>query len=435
MADGLVPGLDRFRRLSKEGAWIVLGQAAAVLGSLAGVRLLTELLDPAAYGELALGMTVAAVVNQTVIGPLGNGVARFYAPAQERGDLGGYLNAVRRLVSAATVIIVVMILLTVAGLLAAGRTQWIGIATAALVFATFTGYNGILSGIQNAARQRSIVALHQGMESWARFLVAAGLLLWLGATSTVAMVGYAIAGMLILGSQYVFFRKTVPRNVTAADKERGWQEQIWTYSWPFGAWGIFSWAQQASDRWALELFATTQEVGLYAALFQLGYYPMSMATGMSVQFLGPIFYQRAGDASDSRRNENVRKLSRRLTGLTLALTGAVFLIALLFHTQIFRILAATEYASVSYLLPWMLLAGGIFAAGQTIALDLMSQMKTRTMAVAKIATSSLGIIFNFAGAYFLGIKGIVVAIVLFSVLYSVWLAAISMRTAAEPRIQ
>src|ERR1035437_3984722 len=136
MPDILAPGLERFRRLSKEGAWIVFGQVTAILGSLASVRLLTELLDPAAYGELALGMTVAAVVNQTVIGPLGNGVARFYAPAQERGDLGGYLNAVRRLVSAATVIIVFMVLLTVTGLLVAGQTQWIGIATAALVFAT-----------------------------------------------------------------------------------------------------------------------------------------------------------------------------------------------------------------------------------------------------------------------------------------------------------
>ncbi len=435
MPDIRAPGLERIRRLSKEGAWIVLGQATAVLGSLASVRLLTELLDPAAYGELALGMTVAAVVNQTVIGPLSNGVTRFYAPAQERGDLGGYLSAVRRMVSAATVIIVLMILLTVAGLLLAGQTQWIGIASAALVFATLTGYNGILSGIQNAARQRAIVALHQGMESWARFLVAAGLLLWLGATSTVAMVGYAIAIVLILGSQYAFFRKTVPRSAAAANKESGWQEQIWKYSWPFGAWGIFSWAQQASDRWALELFGTTQEVGLYAALFQLGYYPMSMVTGMAMQFLGPIFYQRAGDASDSRRNENVSKLSRRLTALTLALTGAVFLVALLFHAQIFRILVAKEYAAVSYLLPWMLLAGGIFTAGQTIALDLMSKMKTRTMVAAKIATSTLGIIFNFAGAYFFGIKGIVVAIVLFSVLYSVWLAAISMRAASEPGIQ
>ena len=83
----------------------------------------------------------------------------------------------------------------------------------------------------------------------------------------------------------------------------------------------------------------------------------------------------------------------------------------------------------------MLLAGGVFAAGQTIALNLMSQMKTRTMIAAKIATSSLGIIFNFAGAYFFGIKGIVAAIVLFSVLYLVWLAAISVKAAAKPGIQ
>src|SRR3989344_1784787 len=108
---------ERFRRLSKEGFWIVLGQAAAVVGSLFGVRLLTELLDPAAYGELALGMTVATLVNQTVLGPLSNGVTRFYAPAVEQGDLGGYLNAVRRLVISATGIIVLMVLLTVAGLL------------------------------------------------------------------------------------------------------------------------------------------------------------------------------------------------------------------------------------------------------------------------------------------------------------------------------
>ena len=43
---------ERFRGLSKEGFWIVLGQAMVMLGSLVGVRLLT---DPAAFGELALG--------------------------------------------------------------------------------------------------------------------------------------------------------------------------------------------------------------------------------------------------------------------------------------------------------------------------------------------------------------------------------------------
>ncbi len=416
---------ERFRRLSKEGFWVVLGQAMAVLGALVGVRLLTELLDPAAYGELALGMTVATLVNQTVLGPLSNGVTRFYAPAQEQGDLGGYLKATRRLVSSATGIIILMILLTVVGLLIAGRTEWIAIAIAALVFAIFSGYNAILSGIQNAARQRSIVALHQGMESWARFLVAAGLMVLLGATSTVAMVGYAVAVILVLGSQTIFFRKIVPKNINTANKERIWQEQIWKYSLPFASWGIFSWAQQASDRWALGLFATTQDVGLYAVLFQLGYYPMAMTSGMATQFLAPIFYQRAGDVSDSQRNANVNKLSWQLTRLSLAVTGVVFLGALLFHTQIFRILVAKEYASVSHLLPWMLLAGGIFAAGQTITLNLMSQMKTQTMMTAKIVTALLGVTLNFAGAYWYGITGIVIAGILFSAAHFFWMAVLA----------
>lgn len=424
MPDILAPGSARFRRLSKEGAWIVLGQAAAVLGSLASVRLLTELLDPAAYGELALGMTVASLVNQTVLGPLSNGITRFYAPAQERGELGAYLSAVRSLVLAASGVITILILLACAGLLIAGQTQWVAIASAALVFACLSGHNAILSGIQNAARQRAIVALHQGMESWARFLLAGALLLYLGASSAVAMLGYGLAAALVLGSQYVFFRKINPGGRATA--ERGhWRRQIWQYSWPISIFGIFTWMQLASDRWALEHFSTTQEVGLYAALFQLGYYPMSVATGMAVQFLVPIFYQRAGDASDNRRNASVSSLSWRLSGIALGVTAAVFVPALLFHAQIFRVFVAAEYASVSHLLPWMLLAGGVFAAGQTIALNLMSQMKTQVMIAPKLITALLGVALNVGGAYWYGVAGIVIAGLLFSVTYLLWMAALA----------
>ena len=433
MPDILAPGLERFRRLSKEGAWIVLGQAAAVLGSLASVRMLTELLDPTAYGELALGMTAASLVNQTVQGPLANGITRFYAPAQERGDLAGYLSAVRGLVWAATAVVAIMILLTCAGLLIAGRMEWIAIGSAALVFAGLSGHNAILSGIQNAARQRAVVALHQGLEPWSRLLFAAALLLWLGSTSAVAMVGYALGVTLVLGSQYLFFRKIIQNDGAESDRSR-WQQQIWNYSWPISIFGTFTWMQLASDRWALERFATTQEVGLYAALFQLGYYPMSVATGMAVQFLVPIFYQRAGDASNSRRNASVDSLSWRLTGIALALTGAVFFAALLFHAQIFRVFVAAEYASVSHLLPWMLLAGGVFAAGQTIALNLLSQMKTQMLIAPKLITALLGVALNFAGAYWYGITGVVIAGMLFSVSYFLWMAALAKRRRIDFRI-
>jgi O-antigen/teichoic acid export membrane protein len=431
VADSLIwlsrTGWVRFSRLGWEFFWITLGQAGAVVGAIVGVRLLTELLSPAAYGELTLGMTLATLVQQTILGPLSNGVTRFYAPAVEQKDLGGYLIAVRRLMLSATGIILLLTLFAATGLLIARRSEWIAIAIAALIFAIVSGYNATLSGIQNAARQRSVVALHQGMESWARFLIAVGLLLWLGATSSMAMIGYAVAVTLVIGSQYLFFRRIIPAHVTAPEGDRGWQAQIWNYSWPFAIFGVFTWAQLASDRWALNLLATTKEVGLYAVLFQLGYYPILMATGIVMQFFAPIFYNRAGDASDSRRNAEVSKLSWRLTWLALSVTGAAFLLTLLFHAQIFRILVAREYGSVSHLLPWVMLAGGIFAAGQSLALNLMSQLKTRTMMAAKVVTALLGVVLNFAGAYWFGTPGIVVAGILFAVSYFLWMAFLSKR--------
>lgn len=408
-------------RLFKEGIWIVIGQAMAMIGALVGVRLLTELLEPAVYGELALGMTMATMVNQVVFGPLSNGATRFYAPAVEQGQLNGYFTAVRRLVLLATGFVLLIVLVVILGLCLFNRAGLITIASVAMVFAILSGYNVILNGMQNAARQRSIVAFHQGVEPWARFLIAAVLIIVFGATSATAMAGYLIALTLVLGSQYVFFRKNSSAYEVAIWKKRNWQRDIWKFSWPFASWGLFTWAQLASDRWALGLLATTQDVGLYAVLFQLGYYPMSMASGMAMQLLAPIFYQRAGDGNDILRNANVNILGLRLTSFILMLTIVIFGTTLPLHKQIFGVLVANKYLSVSYLLPWMLLASGIFAAGQAITINLASQMRTTSMVKPKILTAVLGTILNFYGAYMYGTAGIVSACVLFSVVYFCWM--------------
>ena len=421
---------ERFQRLFKEGFWVVLGQVMLILGSLVGVRILTGLMSPSAYGEVALGMTIVALVNYTVLGPLGNGFARFYAPAVEKGDLRGYLQAVKRLVLLATGLIVLVCLLVTIGLFIFGRKEWIGIVIAAFIVAIVTGLNSNLNGIQNAARQRFIVAIYQGIQPWVRVLVSASLIILIGSNSTVAMVGYAIGVMLVLGVQYLSFHKVIPTTKIATDSGRNWTEEIWAFSWPSITWGIFVWAQMSSDRWALGIFSTMHDVGKYAVLYQLGYYPISIVTGMVMQFLAPIFYQRAGDASDSQRIANVNRLSWYLAGLTIGVTGVAFLTVLSLHTQIFRIFVAKEYASVSYLLPWILLSGGIFTAGQTFELKLMSHKKTNAMIVVKIITAMLGVIFNFIGAYLYGIVGIVFASILYSAVYFLWILVLSRKVLA-----
>ena len=421
----------RFHRLAKEGSWIVAGQIAAVLGSLALVRVLTEHLEPAQYGQLALGLTVAGLVNQVVMGGVTSGIGRFYSIAAEKNDLPGYLTASRRLMGYATAAVVAIALALMAGLLWLGYSQWMGLAAAALVLSVLSGYNASLNGIQNAARQRAIVAFHGGLNAWLKILLAVGVMLWLGSSSTAVVIGYALSSLLVTGSQFFFLRRLIRPQGDKSQATANWGGQIWAYSWPFSTWGAFTWAQQVSDRWALQAFASTQELGLYAVVFQLGYVPISLATGMTISFLGPILYQRSGSAEDHHRNASVHRIAWHITFFSLFVTALAFVIAFLLHAWIFHLLVAAPYHAVSYLLPWMVLAGGIFAAGQMLALKLMSEMKSAAMTAAKIVTAILGVGLNIYGATQFGLQGVVAALVVFSCIYFLWMTWLAQHTPAS----
>lgn len=425
---------SRFRRLSNESFWIVFGQALSMLGMLVGVRVMTELLDPAAFGDLALAMTIALFVNQCILGPLGQGVVRLYAPAVEQADLGGYWDAARRLAVWASCCIGVVALALSAVLLASGQERWASMVIAVLFLSIVLGYNSILNGLQNAARQRKTVAIHQGMLTWVRFLLAAAVISLFGATSRNAIVGYVLAGILVLGSQARQLRNIISSGaVGARENEQLWRRRIVQYSWPFCAWGIFSWAQMAADRWALELCVSTRDVGLYSVLFQMGYQPMSIATGMAVQFIAPVVFQRAGDATDAARNERAGRLTSLLTLLALVLTGVAVLAGWLLHPLIFQLLVADEFREVSHLLPWVLLSGGLFAAAQTRSLYVMGLMNTRALLPVKIGTASLGVSLSFGGAYLYGVPGTVAAGVLFSLSYLIWVWILSSKQGVAGR--
>ena len=379
----------RLRRLSGEGAWILLGQAATVAGALVLVRVLTEHLDPAVYGELALGLTVAGLLQQVVLGGVTAGARRFYAVAAERGDLGGYRLGAARLLGLAAAAILTGGVLVTGGLWLSGLEAWAGLAAAASLLALLTGTNGVLNAVQNAARRRPVVALHQSLESWLKIALA----------------------------------------LAAGDGR--WLREIWLYCWPFSAWGVFTWMQQASDRWSLEAFASTGEVGLYAVVFQLGYVPATLLLSMAMAFLGPIFFQRSGDAADAERVAGVHRLAWRFLAAALAVTGLAFGAALALHGWLFGFLVSAEYREVSYLLPWVILAGGLFAAAQMLALKLMSEMKTRELLVPKIATALAGVAFNVVGALLAGLHGGVGGLLAFAVCYLLWMLWIG-RGGAEP---
>lgn len=418
----------RFRRLAKEGIWIVSGQIASVAGALVLVRVLTEYLSPTQYGDLALALTLGILVCQVAFSGAMPGILRYYTVAADKGDTHQYFAATQRMMIYSTLAATGLSVLLLSGLGLMGRWYWMGMVAIAIVFSILGSYNATLSMIQNAARQRKVVALHSALDAWLKVIFAAALLAWTVKAVEVVIVGYILSLLLVIGSQSILIRRLIEQQTLSLSNESlPWSSQIWLYSKPFVVFNIFTWLQTSSDRWALEVFATTQDVGLYTVLMQLGYAPISMLTGLAMTFISPILFQRAGDATEHARNVSTSQLIWRLMVMALACTAVGFLLALFFHEWIFRLFVAEEYRLVSNLLPWMVLAGGLFAAGQVISLKLMSDMNTQALLAPKVVTAIVGTLLSFAGAHFAGLKGVVFALVAFSALHFLWIGLVVLK--------
>lgn len=415
----------RIRRLTKESFWIVVGQLAAVLGALVGIRVLTELMSPEIYGQLALGTTLALMTGQAFMGPLTAGASRFFASASEVGELKPYILGISRLLWIITIATLLLSIVIMASVFASDYKTWIPLIIVAVVFALLTGYNNIANGIQNAARQRIVVALHSGLAPWVRILIAISLIYIFGASSTIVISGYVLATAIILISQYVFFKAvlhTAKHQLGATNNTSNvWQTRIFNYSWPFATWGIFAAVYLASDRWALATFNSQIEVGFFAVLYQLGYFPVAIFTEMLVSLISPMLFQRAGDGSSAHRVNNAIKLNVKMVCIVLLATMFISTVAGLAHKLIFSIFVAKQYEMISYLLPWVILSAGLVSAGHVFSLSHMSSLETKGLIIPKVVTAIIGIILNILGAYFYGLKGVVFAQLLFSVIYFGWM--------------
>ena len=412
---------SNLNRLGKELLQVGLGQAVAAGGSIVGVRLMTGALPPEAYGEIALAITFVTLMTQLMIGPLSASLTRYYNLALERKELTGFFGSSTSLafkISLATVLIFA------AGgvyLWLSGQAGYLGLVVFTLAFALVSGINVLLDSVQTAARQRAVVAWHQGMGQWLRYLAAVGLILLLGRNPTTAMAGYALAALLVLGSQLYFFKKKLPNvSLVKSAPDANWNERILKYSLPFASWGIFTWLQLSSDRWALQTFSSTQNVGFYTVLYQLGYYPLLMAASVFAQFAEPVLFRQAGDGTQAERIDRAQRNTRRILFGAFIIVAIAVAAAWALHPLIFELFAAPAYRAVSGYLPIMVLSGGMFACGQIASMTQLNRGESKALLWPKITTGIAGTLFNLIGAAWMGLPGVVYAGAVFSILYLLW---------------
>lgn len=408
---------NRIARLAKEGGWVLFGQISSVLGLILSIKILTQYLSPSIYGDVAIGLTIATLINQLVFGPISAGVLRLYSEAHQQDCIGDYYSGVlslthqvSKLMALPAVLICIVLFFYLGISVASTFTFAFGLSIA-------VGYGAIFSAIETARRRRAAVSIHQGLEPILRMIFIILLIKIFEASSQIVLLAYFSSNIILAISQYLFLKKNGIQIAKNSFEKKIWAKKIWTFTLPITIWGGFTAIQLLSDKWSLQLFDLTSQVGLYAVVFQLGYFPIQALSGLATQFLTPIVYQRYESAYHDSGLERVEKINRILANSILLVTLVCFYMAIYLHQEVFTLLTSTVYLPASKYLPWMILSSGFFAAGQTLSLNLMASMQTKFLMHAKIFTAIFAVILNCAGAYYLGLKGVVFASLAFSILF------------------
>ena len=432
------------RRLVREFTVMSVGQVAALLAAIVTVKVLTVSLGQAEYGRLALGMTVPIFLNQFLFGPLALGLMRYYSISVELNQQRD-LTTVAAQSSAVLVALVTLVgfpLCAIAGMRRGDSWGWL--FAGMLLYGIAFSAQGFFISIYAAARMRGLGAISQLVDPLVRLVCGVVAVSLIHPSAVAVAWTFAIGMIAAFAVQSVLYWRSqlsLPESTSAA--RRALIRNLWHYSKYVMGFGVFSWMQVASDRWALEAFGGLAAVGIYVYAYQLAWLPILVIGGAIAQFLNPIIFQRAGNLEYSTKLATAMKATWIGVGLLSALTIAGSSAALLFGDRIALLLGSEQFRkSGEYV--WILVLGlGAVQIGHMIGMVPLTLKRLRGHSVVRVVVGLFALAVNVFAARKFGLRGVAVASVVIGLFYCILAAVNAFRllnedvgqsTLSEPQI-
>lgn len=355
---------ERWVLVTKELLWVVIGQVLSFAGGILGVKFLTNVLPSSEYGELALGLSVAGMMNAFAYGPLGQVVLRFYSVCRQEGSLSVFFATLKNVqLKAAVVIVVAGGLISSLAAVSWGR-DWGMLVVVAALFGVVSGVQGVMLSLANAMRRRKIAAIAQSADAWIRMICAGVCVLAVSSTGWWAIVGYLAGSLLVLLWQLRSSRSEISVGQQDQVLVHALEKKFLTYGSPFLIYAGVAAVGQYADRWLLQGFWGAREVGIYAAIFQVASAPIALVMAIINQLVIPIAFSRAGDLSSREGIERGRSLILRAEGVLVSVFAVLVVVMYLGGEHLVRILTNEEYAQYGHV-AWVIMLGlAIFNLGQ-----------------------------------------------------------------------
>lgn len=411
-----------FSGAKNELFWIISGKFAAVVASLVFVKVMTEYMSVTAFGTLSLLLAIVGSSIQFLFGGISQGITRFYIIAIDGDWFSDFIYTSIKLLFFAILMSGFFVFVLFQWFLSYDQLYNFEVVLFTIIFLLASGITTAFSGLQNAARQRKIVALHTAIGQWLKILIFLIFAYHVTVGVEIALASIAIAAALILCSQFYFANNLISSVMAYANSsptllKSKFRYEIFEFSWPISVWGIFTGIHLMSDRYLLNYFHGAEQVAYYSVLFQVGYTPILTLLALVTNYFAPVLYEKTGSGEDLSRVTAVRREINTIKKYVIALTFLCFIIASFTHEIVFNILVSDEYLKISYLLPFILLAGGMFSLGQVFALQMMIDKRNRQLLGIKVFSACVGIVGNVVLSMAFSIVGTVASLSLFAAVF------------------
>lgn len=419
-------------RIGSEALWVFGGQVGVALGGLVSVKILTHLLNPYEFGRFSIANTVILLIGVNLFGPLGQGVMRYWAIADNQRSFAEYISVSRKYIIYLFSLSLLISIVTVLLLYLSQKQEWVGIIGFALICGAFTGWLGTRLSILIADRKRKQVSVINVMTAFGKPIAAGVLILLIAHQADIAIFGFLIVCCAsAFAAEYVF--KTVAGNrklllsQTGVHIDKNLQKSLLHFSMPFFVWSFFAWAHQSCDRWALLTFEGADSVGAYSVISLLAYYPLVFASGFLSNFLIPIAYQRAGALQNNRDISAANRVLLAMGILYATGAGLLVLVFYLFHRPLVLLVSNQQYAAYSSLLPMLTASWSVYYLGQILSGFGFLANKPNVYILPIVCTGVLAVMTTFFLGYEFGIVGIIWALGITGCLYAGWCLMIAKR--------
>lgn len=406
------------KRLIGEAAWVAAGQIVSAVAIIASIRIMTELLSPSEFGQLALLLGVSMLAMGLTATPIHQALMRYYADWSRAGRtaalrrVGGRLVA--RFVLLGSVIIVVGWLVVSARLDGAWFT---GLLIAALLIVDTTRLFE-LSLLNAARRQRGAAFIYAG-DAWARPITAIAAVSAFGSSANAVLAGYIAGSALVVVVMHLAMRlegagvdKPDPTDTPAAEMpavtgtDAHLAAAMRRYALPLVPLAIFGWISGVGDRYLIGGMLSLETAGLYVAAYAIASRPFLMLAGIIELTIRPILYN-AIAAGDPTQTARVKRTWITITGV-----GAVFgILGFLFLShQVGGLLLASEYRAAIDLMPWIAVGYALYTLSNVFSRFCYAFDDTKAVLLLTVAGAVIGIAVLLPAIHFVGLWGAAAAV-------------------------